>query len=102
MTDTYVIDQATGKAVIGKDPNAVLDFPFDWSAWLAGVSDTLQAATYTVSGGGVLDRQTISATVSTPWISGGVSGSTIKLSCRVTTIAGRTDERTVYIKVKDR
>jgi len=33
MTDTYVVD-SKGRSVIVKDPNAVLDYSWDWTDWL--------------------------------------------------------------------
>jgi len=38
----------------------------------------------------------------TVWLSGGTAGINYKVACLITTAAGRTDERTIWIKVVDR
>jgi len=38
----------------------------------------------------------------TAWISGGENGKTYRVSCKITTTEGRIDERSIFIKVKDR
>ena len=42
-TETYVVTGtgADAKNTIVKDPNAVLDYTFDWSEWLDAITDTL-------------------------------------------------------------
>lgn len=84
---------------IYKDPEAVLDYRFDWTDWLNG--DVITAATVAVTNGNK-DSQSYTDTHVTVWISGGVVGQTITVSCHITTAAGRQDERTVRLKVKSR
>lgn len=38
----------------------------------------------------------------TVWLSGGDTGSTYDVACRITTDAGRTDERTIHIRIRER
>ncbi len=84
-----------------KDANARMDYVFDWSAWLAG--DTITGTpVVTVDPGLNLDLQTNDTTTVTVWLSGGTVGQVYKVSCRITTAAGRTDERTALIQVTDR
>lgn len=101
MNAAYTIDDTTGKATIIKDPQAVLDYPFDWTAWLTPLSDTILSVAFTLTGGGTVLRQTNSPMIAVAWISGGTAGSTLALTCKITTVGERTDERTVYLKVKD-
>lgn len=84
-----------------KDPQAVLDWAFDWSRWLA-TSETISSATVTVQSGLTKDSQSNSSTAVTVWLSGGTSGNTYSVACRITTNQGRTDERTIGIRVTDR
>lgn len=84
-----------------KDPNAVLDYTWDWSAWLE-VGETIAAATVTVSTGMVCDSSTFDTTTVTAWISGGTAGSGYKATCRVTTSRGRIDDRTIYLVCRER
>jgi len=101
MAETFVLD-GSGKPTILKDPNAVLDYTFDWTAWLAG--DTLVSIDSAVSGsiGANISAQYFSGQKATIWVQGGTSGSKIALRCRIVTLAGRVDDRTVYLKIKER
>lgn len=99
MTDTYIID--SGRPIITKDPQATLDYPFDWSAYLAPLSDSLVTATFTASSGTITDDTLVDA-IATAWVSGGVVGTTITLTCHITTLGGRIDERSVFIKIRER
>jgi hypothetical protein len=85
-----------------KDPNAVLDFPVSFAAWLADVSDTYASHTVTVTGGLVCDSSTQSAGVITLVLSAGTLGETASFTIRIVTAGGRTDERTFYLSIKDR
>jgi len=84
-----------------KDPSAVLDYAFDWTDWLA-TSETIANHTITADTGIVVDSSTENAGIVTVWLSGGTAGINYKVACLITTSAGRTDERTIWIKVVDR
>ena len=84
-----------------KDPQAVLDWAFDWSRWLAD-GETISSVTVTVDAGLTKDSQSTTTTKVTVWLSGGTLGVTYKVACRVVTNQGRTDERTIGIRVTDR
>ena len=106
MTDTYVVGE-TGKAVIIKDPDAVLDYIFDWTLWLDDVVDTIATQTVTtptVSGSIVIDDSNSVGKTVVAYISGGTVGQTYPVTCQIVTAASppRTDERTIYIKIKER
>jgi hypothetical protein len=83
-----------------KDPSAVLDWEFDWSAWLQA-GETISAFTITVTGANQ-DSTAASATAVTVWLSGGTAATAATIACRITTTAGRTDERTITVSIKDR
>lgn len=84
-----------------KDPSAVLDWMFDWSDWLAS-GETIISHTITVDTGITNDSSTEDDGKVTVWLSGGTAGENYKVACLVTTSAGRTDERTIWIKVVER
>ena len=84
-----------------KDPSAVLDWTFDWSNWLAA-AETITDHTITADTGIMVDSSTEDAGVVTVWLSGGTAGENYKVACLVETSAGRTDERTLWIRVVDR
>lgn len=85
-----------------KDPQAVLDFPISFAAWLADISDTYASHTVTVTGGLVCDSSTQAAGVVVPILSGGTLGETATFKIRIVTTGGRIDERTFYLKIKER
>jgi hypothetical protein len=92
-----------------KDPSAVLDYMFDWTEWLA-TGETIavdsetgeKLITITADTGITVDSSTEDAGKVTVWLSGGTAGINYKVACLVTTSAGRTDERTIWIKVVER
>jgi hypothetical protein len=85
-----------------KDPQAVLDWAFDWSNWLAASETISGTPVITVDSGLVKDSQSNTTTKVTVWLSGGTLGVAYKVACRITTNQGRTDERTIGIRVTDR
>ena len=84
-----------------KDPSAVLDYVFDWTEWLA-TGETITDHTITADTGITVDSSTESDGKVTVWLSGGTAGQNYKVACKITTSAGRTDERTIWIKVVER
>jgi len=84
-----------------KDPEAVLDYTFDWSDWLA-TGETISSYTVTAQTGLTKDSDSQADGVVTYWLSGGTAGTTYRVECKIVTSAGRTDERTMWIKVVER
>lgn len=84
-----------------KDPDAVLDYIFDWSEWLA-TSETISTSVMTVSPGLTLDSDNHVSTQATAWVSGGTPGTPYTLANKITTNQGRTDERSITIRVTNR
>ena len=84
-----------------KDPSAVLDYAFDWTKWLA-TGETITDHTITADTGIVVDSSTENAGIVTVWLSGGEAGTNYRVACKIVTSAGRTDERTIWIKVTNR
>ena len=84
-----------------KDPSAVLDWAYDWTDWLAA-AETITNHTITADTGLTVDSSTDDIGVVTVWLSGGTAGENYKVACLITTSAGRTDERAIWIKVVER
>ena len=84
-----------------KDPSAILDWAFDWTDWLAA-AETITDHTITADTGITVGSSTKDTGVVTVWLSGGTAGINYKVACKITTSAGRTDERTIWIKVTNR
>jgi hypothetical protein len=104
----------TTNNIFTKDPDAVLDYKFDWapltngaegglSDWLAS-GETISTRTITVSTGLTKDSDspTDTNTSITVWLSGGTVGQNYTVACEIVTSDSRTDERTITIKVRNR
>jgi hypothetical protein len=85
---------------IQKDPQAVLDYRVDWSAWLAG--DTIVASTWILETGITNDLDTYNATTAVIWLSGGTLGEIYTVTNRITTALGRIDDRTFLVEIKNK
>ena len=88
MADSYI-----------KDPNAVLDYQWDWSAWLPD-DDTIASATVTAESGLTVDSSSNADATVTAWLSGGTVGESYDVTCRVVTADGRTDDRTITLLIR--
>jgi hypothetical protein len=84
-------------ATFPKDPAAVLDYTVDWSNWLG--LDKITSVVWTVPAGIGNAGTSNSGTAATIWISGGTAGTNYIVTCLVTTLAGRTDERSFQLTV---
>jgi hypothetical protein len=84
-----------------KDPNAVLDYKWDWTAWLPA-GDTITTAVVAVASGDVaINSQSNTTNSVTAWISAGTVGTEAELRARVTTAQGRTDDRTITLMIQE-
>lgn len=85
---------------IYKDPDAVLDYTVDWSAWLG--TDTIASVTWVVGAGVTEASSSNTSTTATIWLSGGIAGQAYGVTCRAVTAGGRTDDRSFRVVVKER
>ena len=83
-----------------KDPDAILDYGFDWSLWLD--TDTISTSTWIIPAGLTRDSQTNTTTTTTVWISSGVDGTEYPITNLITTAAGRQEDRTMTIIMDER
>lgn len=86
---------------IAKDPDAILDYGFDWSDWLAD-GEVLSTSTWTVPAGITKDLESNSSTGSLVWLSGGTPGVSYDCVNHVVSSAAREDDRTLKIVVRER
>ena len=84
-----------------KDPDATLDFVFDWSDWLA-TGETIASQDVTVEDGLTKGSVTESSGQVTVRLSGGTVNTRYSVACKITTSSGQIDERTMSILVKNR
>lgn len=84
------------------DPDAALDYTWDWTGWLAE-NETIASHAVEVEAGTVnIDSTTATGTTVTAWISGGAARETCRVRCRITTSQGRTDDRTIVLTIRER
>ena len=90
-------------AIFLKDPAAVIDYAVDWqAAYLAG--QTINSSDWSVVPAGELAVVTAShdAGRSTVTLAGGARGNVYCVTNRVTFSDGRSDERSLDVRVEDR
>lgn len=86
-----------------KDPQAILDYTFDWGPWL-GSTDTITISTWVVEspivseGGG----ESKTDTTTTLFVSGGVHGNNYDVTNSITTLGGRKTDRSIELRVRNR
>jgi hypothetical protein len=83
-----------------KDPEAVLDYQIDWSAWLDG--DTIAESSWSADEGITIGDGSHTTTTTTVVVSDGVVGRRHVVTNRIVTAGERTDERSLLIVVGDK
>lgn len=100
MADTFKL--VGDRPTIEMDPDAVLDYYQGWTKWLAGNADTIVSATV-ITHDITCDEHTIVLGKGVVvWMSRGTPGKVASATIRITTAGGRTDDRTLYFRIKDR
>ena len=89
-------------ATYKKDPNATLDYLFDWEPYLTPVADTIASVMFVLTGGLVEVSKANTATKATVFVSGGTTGTPATITCRITTAGGRIDDRTISLTIVER
>ena len=93
-------------ALFAKDPAAAIDYTVDWSGGYLEPAETLASSGWQIApveaGGLVVDSDVAGATATTATLSGGLAGHVYRVTNRVTTSAGRVDERSLMIRVQQR
>lgn len=84
-----------------KDPDAVLDYGFDWTAWLEA-GETIATSTWTADEGITVGDSAIGTGTTKVWLSGGTDGTEYLVTNEITTSAGRTDDRSIRVIVRER
>ena len=81
-----------------KDPDAVLDYKMDWTAWL-GETDIIVASSWKVDNEEiVVDSDSFTDTDTTVWLSGGLNRKKYLITNSIETDDGRKDDRSFLIK----
>ena len=91
----------TEKTLI-KDPDAVLDYAIDWgSEWLC-IGESINSYIITVDTGLTKDSNSEVGGIITMWLSGGTAEEDYVVACKIVTSAGRTEERSILIRCRER
>lgn len=88
-----------GLPVIEKIDTSVLDYSFDWRKWLDPVSDSIVSFVIAAGDGITIDSESQASGIVSVFVSGGTAGVTYDITCKITTVDGRIDSRTIKIKV---
>lgn len=83
------------------DPEAVLDYVFDWSLWLSE-GETITTATVSADPGITIGSVVTAAEKVTVWLSGGTVNTRYKAHCSIVTSDSREDSRHMTIGVRSR
>jgi len=78
-----------------KDPQAKLDYVWDWTVWLAG--DKITGVSIIMPTGLTSNEYTYTDNTVTAWLEGGTAGNNYLVPCKITTNSGRIDERSILI-----
>jgi hypothetical protein len=80
-----------------KDPAAVKDYGFDWSAWMSS-GDVVSSSVFS-AGTCVVTSSSISSYTTVCFIGSGTAGEIYKVTNRISTAQGRIDERSFDLNV---
>ncbi len=84
-----------------KDPDATLDYGINWTPWLDG--DTITTSQWFIDTGVTqVGSDTFDDTSTKVFIGGGTPGEKYELVNRITTAGQRTDERTIFVRIRQR
>ncbi len=83
-----------------KDPQAKNDYGYDWTKWLAG--DTISSSTWASAPTGLTQSNpTASTTNTTVWLAGGTVDTVYRVTNHIVTAAGRENDETFRIIVRE-
>lgn len=86
-----------------KDPGAILDYAINWAGGYLQSGETIASSIWTIFPAGMTQNSaTGAAGVESITVSGGAAGQIYQLTNRITTSQGRTDERSITVRVEHR
>ncbi len=83
-----------------KDPDATLDYTFNWGPWLDG--DTISTSIWILETPLSSVSESKTDTIATVFISGGTHLQNYLATNRITTVSGRTDDRTFILRIRNK
>jgi hypothetical protein len=95
----YPSDGTGAVDVAPVDPDAVIDYVIDWTAWLNG--DNIATSAWLL--GNATEASAANTTkTATVFIQDAVPGKIVTMRNRITTTGGRTEDRTLRAKVREK
>jgi len=88
-----------------KDPDSTEDYDVDFTAWLNGVSDTIDYVAWIVPAGITNAGVSNTTLIAKIYLSGGTVGQRYRIVCRITTVGTtvpRVKDKSFYIKMKEK
>lgn len=91
-----------------KDPKATLDYVIDWSGSYLLSDEQITASSWFILPQGMPDDLVVDSIllpasgVTTVFVTGGSAGKVYQLTNRITTDQGRTDERSLTIRIEEK
>lgn len=88
---------------LAKDPDAVLDYTVDWTAFLTSVTDTILTSEFVIDENAdiTLTGETLDGNQHTVFIAGGTANTRYRITSRITTAGGRTQDQSFLLIVAD-
>jgi len=83
-----------------KDPDSQLDYTISWLSWLNG--DTIATSSWAAESGITIEDESNTTTTATVWLSGGTLGEVYLATNTIVTAGGRTDERSITLRVTEK
>ena len=93
------------KHIFEKDPDSKLDYIWDWTAWLD--VDTISTFSFEVPDGITLSSSPAAEKMAgnqkiKAWFEGGTARESYPVTCRITTVNGRQEDKTAIFKMKSK
>ena len=89
-----------------KDPDAVLDYNIDWTDWLnadAVYPDTIATSVWSTESADIsIDSDSATLTSTKVVVSGGIRNTRYTLVNRITTANGYQDDRSIFLRVRNK
>ena len=81
-----------------KDPMAVKDYGFDWGLWMSS-GDTISSSVFSAGGSCAITSSSVSSYQTVTFVGSGVPGETNKITNRIVTSQGRTEEKSFDLRI---
>lgn len=95
----YPSDGAGAIEVAPVDPDAIVDYVVDWEKWLAG--DTISTSAWQITNATEASSSN-DTTTATVFVQGATRGKWVTMRNRITTAGGRTEDRTLKARAREK